>query len=677
MKIRKIVQVLFLIGLLMGLIACSKKPTPEDAVQAYLTAWENEQFEEMYEQLSEQSKETIDKKTFVERYENIYAGIQANNLKLEPNFPEDGIKVSENEETKVEYLLEMQTIGGEISFLHDVSLVKESNDKGDKWSINWDASMIFPQMEENDKIRVNTLHAKRGEIFDRNGKELAINGKALNIGIVPERLPEDESATFKKLASLIDVSVKDIEKKMSASWVQPDTFVPVTMIAKSDSRLDDLLDIDGVTYVEADARVYPYKDVTAHLTGYVQEINAEELEELKSEGYQEGDQIGKSGLEKIFEDKLRGKDGGRIFITDEEGIEKQELAQQDPIHGEEIALTIDIEVQKNAYGQLKGEVGTATAINGNTAEVLALVNSPAYDPNQFVLGLSSKDWDTLNDDPNKPMLNRFANTSAPGSVIKPITAAIALKGEAIKPDSTFDIKGLKWQQNDSWGKYFISRVSDPGKPIDLNTALIYSDNIYFAQAALKTGEDKFVEYAKDFGFHESLPFDFPIKQSKIAENNKFDSEIQLADSGYGQGKVEMNILHTALAYTAFIHEGNILQPSLLKNEANEDNLYWKEAVISKETAAFINDALIQVVEHPNGTGKAAKIASKKIAGKTGTTELKKSQSEKGQENGFFVAYDSQNPELLVAMQVENVESRGGSSFVVPKVKNILQSSPSH
>lgn len=652
------------------LFACSKEETPEEAASRYIKAWNEQQFEKMYEQLSKNAKDTIDKESFTERYKMIYDGIRLTKLEVKPNFPKEKLSNKENE-VNIDYEIKMNTIAGELHFTHNFKLIKEETEEEKRWVVDWNPSLIFPQLEDGDKVRVETMPAKRGEILDRNGEGLAVNGKALNIGIVPERLPENETASFEKLADLLQLPIETIESKRNAAWVEANMFVPITTIAKDDHRLDELLKIQGVTYMETDARIYPLKETTAHLIGYVQEINADELKEFKEKGYREGDQIGKNGLEKVFEDKLRGKDGGRIYIVDEEGIEKEEIARQEPVHGETIQLTIDVNVQKRIYAELQKELGTAAALDPKTGEVLALVSAPSYDPNRFVLGMTSSEWEALNEDPNKPLLNRFSSTYAPGSVIKPITGAIALDSKAVERKTAFDVKGLKWQADSSWGDYFITRVTDPGKPVELETAMIISDNIYFAQAALKTGEKQFLEGAKRFGFGESIPFEYPIKKSTLTNEKSFKNEIELADSGYGQGKVEMSILHLAAAYTAFLNEGNVLKPQLLKNDADAGKQIWKEQATDPNTASLMNDLLVQVVHHPNGTGTGAKIAGKQIAGKTGTAELKKTKDENAEENGLFVAYDSEKQDMLVAMLVENVKERGGSKYVVSKVKKVL------
>lgn len=666
----KILKMLFITLLTFVLFACSKKETPEEAASRYIKAWNNQQFENMYEQLSKNAKDTIDKETFIERHQKIYDGIRLSQLEVKPNFPKEKLSDKEDE-VNVEYEIKMNTIAGELQFTHVLKLVKEETEEEKRWAVDWNPSLIFPQLEDGDKVRVESLPAKRGEIVDRNGEGLAVNGKVLDIGIVPERLPENETASFEQLSELLQIPIEMIESKRNASWVEDNMFVPITTISKDDRRLSELLDIQGVTYLETDARIYPYKETTAHLIGYVQEINAEELNELKNKGYHEGDLIGKSGLEKVFEDKLRGKDGGRIYIVDNEGNEKEEIAKQEPVDGETIQLTIDAKLQKRIFSQLQNERGTAAAIHPKTGEVLALVSAPSYDPNRFVLGMTNSEWQKLNEDPAKPLLNRFFITYAPGSVIKPLTGAIALDANAVDKNTTFDVKGLKWQADKSWGDYFVTRVTDPKKPVDLETAMIFSDNIYFAQAALKTGEKQFLEGMKRFGFGESLPFEYPIKKSTIADKNRLKNEIELADSGYGQGKVEMSIVHLASVYTAFLNEGNVLKPVLLKTEAEKGKQIWIERAAEPETALFINKLLVQVVHDPNGTGKGAKLAGKQIAGKTGTAELKKTKNENAEENGLFVAYDNKKQDVIVAMLVENVKEHGGSKYVVSKVKNVF------
>jgi penicillin-binding protein len=307
--------------------------------------------------------------------------------------------------------------------------------------------------------------------------------------------------------------------------------------------------------------------------------------------------------------------------------------------------------------------------------VLALVSAPGYDPNDFILGISDKEWNKLQSSPDKPLLNRFTQAYAPGSSFKPITAAIALKTESIDPNKKVHISGPDWQPDDpSWGDYKVHRV-DSLSEVNLQDALIYSDNIYFAQTALKIGADKFLNEAKNFGFGEKLPsFPIPIEPAQISNNGKIAGQVQLANSGYGQAQVATSALQLAVSYTPFVNDGNLLKPTIELENATNNADVWHKNVISPKLANTIENYLIQVVQNPHGTGHAANINGLTIAGKTGTAELKKSKEDKnGKENGWFVGFNTKNPKIMISMMIEDVKNRGGSHYVVPKVAAALKS----
>lgn len=180
-------------------------------------------------------------------------------------------------------------------------------------------------------------------------------------------------------------------------------------------------------------------------------MTAEDLKELKEKGYTANDVVGKKGLEKVLEDRLKGEKGAKVFIRRADGDGKVTLAEKKVTDGETITLAIDIDVQLTTYDQLGGNAGAAAAIHPLTGETLALVSSPSFDPNAFVLGLSAEEWNRLNEDPLKSLINRFGATYAPGSTFKPVTAGIALEHQVITPETTIDIKGKQWQKDSSWG----------------------------------------------------------------------------------------------------------------------------------------------------------------------------------------------------------------------------------
>lgn len=653
---------------LIFLAGCNKEPQPEDQFSTYVKLWNNQKFEEMYDYLSTEAKESIKKEEFVDRYKKIYNDLGITNLKVTYEKPEEE-KERDKKVTEVSlpFSISMDSIAGEISFEHDARLMKEEKEDNTNWYLEWNTTYIFPELKEGDKVGINTVSPKRGDILDRNGLELATTGTALEMGLVPKEIIGQEEAVIEQLATALGITKESIEKALNASWVQPDYFVPIKTIAENDTELRAKLgQIPGVQKKNVEARVYPFGEAAAHLMGYVGAITAEELEKQEPGTYTANDVIGKRGLEQVLEKRLKGEQGVQILIQKEDG-EETILAEKLVKDGDHIKLTIDGAVQQDMYLELKEEAGMSAAIHPTTGETLALVSSPSFDPNKLSLGATAAEWKVLEENSKQPLLNRFKATFAPGSVIKPLTAAIALQAGTTDWQRTMQISGKQWQKDSSWGSYYVTRVTDPNGPVNLDKALLYSDNIYFAQSSLDLGKEKFEEGLKSFGFEEESDYLFPLETSTFGD---MSSGVTLADSGYGQGQMEMNVLHLASTYTPLLNNGNMIKPTLLLDD--QDSQVWKDGLIDEENVTKLNGALKQVVENPKGTAYAAKIEGYPLAGKTGTAEFKQKQNEAGKENGWFVAYNTDNPSLLIAMMIEHVEGRGGSKIVVEKVKRMFQ-----
>lgn len=667
---RKILIVMMFFAAIMVMSACEKDPSPNDRFNEYVKLWNKNDFDKMYkEYLSTNAKKEYKPEDFQERYPKIYKDLGINNLKVTfKKLKEDDFK--KKEKVSVPVQISFDTMAGPVKYEEKMTLVKEEKEKKSNWYMNWNPAFLLPGLEKGDKIKPVTESPERGEIRDRNGNGLAVNGTVYEIGIVPGEMAGHEAEVKNGLAKLLNISVAEIDNKLNASWVKPDLFVPITKISSAkEDLLPKLFALPGVQKQNTVGRTYPYGEAAAHLVGYIGSITAEELEKQKDKGYTANSVIGKRGMEQLFEKQLRGKAGSKIVIQKANDTVKV-VAQTEVENGENISVTIDGDLQKKIYDQMKGNAGTAAAIHPITGEVLSLVSSPSFDPNDFVLGMSGEEYSKLEKDPLKPLINRFALSYAPGSAIKPITGAIALENGSLKVSDTKTINGKSWGKGGSWGDYEISRVHVSNGPVNLETALIYSDNIFFAQTALGMGADKFVKGLKDFGFGEEIPFTYPLKKSQISSDGKLDKEIMLADSGYGQGQMLTNILQLATSYTPFINNGNMLKPYLLLDK--EKSEVWKENIISADNAKTIAGMLRKVVADPRGTGHGANLPNVELAGKTGTAELKSSKNEKGKENGVFVAYDSGKKDLLVAMIVESVEKGGGSKVVVQKVANIFK-----
>ncbi len=343
-------------------------------------------------------------------------------------------------------------------------------------------------------------------------------------------------------------------------------------------------------------------------------------------------------------------------------------------HGKDIRLTIDAELQSWLYESFKKDKSCSVSMNPFTGEVLALVSTPSYDNNAFIMGMSGKQWKLLNEDERKPLYNRFRQVWCPGSTFKPITAAIGVQSGAIDPTEDFGSEGLSWQKDKSWGTYHVTTLHTY-QPVVLENALIYSDNIYFAKAALKIGAEEMEQALSGIGFQEEMPFEIKMGESSYSNTEHIESEIQLADSGYGQGQVLVNPLHLACMYTSFCNNGNMIKPYLLyKNNAETE--YWVSGAFSQKTAKRVLEGITKVVNHPHGTGYAIHRKDVTLAGKTGTAEIKASQEDtSGTELGWFAVLTpgkrEKKPILIVSM-VEDVKERGGSGYVIGKDKSVLE-----
>lgn len=650
-----------LLTTLLLLTGCTEQPKPEQRLADYTKLWNQQDFAKMYDYVSASTKKKMTKTQFIERYEKIYQGIEIKNLKVTYKQPEDPDKHDDNEKVKLTYAVSMNTIAGPVTFKQQATLSKEGKEEQENWYINWNASHIFPQLDDDEKVSVDVYPAVRGEIVDRNERGLAMNGTVVEVNITPELTT---AATIAQVANILHISTEEIEKQLNQSWVQPSYLVPIKKLAPSaTSQINQLTRIAGVSLADIEERVYPYAAATAHLIGYVGTVSAEDLE--KNKGYTAQDRIGKTGLERILEKRLKGEPGAKIYIKAANGTEKV-IAEEAGKEGETITLTIDAKLQQDIYQQYQNEAGSAAAINPITGETLALVSSPSYDPNKYVLGISNAEQAALTNDPKKPLFNRFSAVYAPGSTLKGIVAAIALQN-GINPNEAISIQGLQWKKS-TWKDHSITRVANPGIAIDMQNALIYSDNIYFAQKALQIGKKKFTSGLKQFGFEEKMPFDYPITASNIGD---ISSEGRLADSGYGQAQIQMSTIHLATAYSAFVDQGNIIQPFLLTKEKMKP-IVWKEHVITKQQASQMTDMLKAVVKHPKGGTHALDDLGLELAGKTGTAEMKASKTSTGTENGWTVAMDTNDPSLIMAWMIENVKGRGGSHLVVDKMKPIFK-----
>lgn len=626
----------------------------EKTIEGFIDSLNQENYEEAVKSLQVENGSNLTEQDILEKYQNIYGAAEIRGIKLS-NL---SVTKKENDTYEFTYKAKMNTTLGE---LKDLAYEGTLSQEGDQTKINWQPNLIFPQMEWQDKVSLSTDIAARGEILDRNKQPLATTGKLKQLGVVPAKLGEGEEKTtnIKAIAEAFDLTEASIEQAISQAWVQPDYFVPLKIIEGETPELPS-----GATIQEVDGRYYPLGEAAAQLIGYVGDITAEDIEknpELSSTG-----KIGRSGLEMAYDKELRGTNGGKLSVTDEEGNEKAVLLQHEVKNGQDIQLTIDANAQKTAFDSLDGKPGSTVATAPKTGDLLALVSSPSYDPNKMTNGISQDDYKAYEEDPNRPFISRFATGYAPGSTFKMITAAIGLDNGTLNPDEILTINGLKWQKDSSWGSYQVTRVSDVPQ-VNLKNALVYSDNIYMAQETLKMGEESFRKGLNQFIFGEELDLPIQMDPAQISNEDSFNSEILLADTGYGQGQLLINPIQQAAMYSVFANNGSLVYPRLVMDQETKD----KKNVISESSVQTILPDLIDVVQDPNGTAHSLAALGIPLAAKTGTAEIKEKQDEKGQENSFLYAINPETNGYLVISMLENREEGDSATNRAPALLQYL------
>ena len=622
----------------------------EQVVTEYFELLKKKDYKQMYQMLNPKIVYTPTQKYFVEKYKEFYEEIDAKNIQ---------IKILDEQDNVIEYLIYIDTLAGRITYRNKVGVKDEQ--------IQFNKNLIMDGYTDGCKIKITTYNPeKRGRILDRNGKVLAEDGKGYSVGLVKGKLNGEND--YGQIAQYLETDVETLQKKMSASWINDDSFVPIKTVSeatKNDLINKNILGINGVKISTVSIRTYPYDKVASHIVGYVQNVNAEDLKKHKNEGYNSTSVIGRNGIEAAYEEKLKGITSGKIELVDKNDKVIKELCHKEvKMSPQDITLTIDIDLQQSLYNEYQNDKSASVALNPKTGEVLALVSTPSYSNNDFVLGLSTDKWNALNNDVNQPLMSRYKQTYTPGSSMKPITAAIGLETKTIDPNKDLGAKD-KWQKDSSWGNYYVTTLHAPS-PNDLKNAITYSDNVYFARSALNIGKDNLFKYYKNLKIGEKIPFELALNKSQYINKNQKVSDQLIADSGYGQGQILMNPVQLASIYSAFVNNGSIYQPHIVQGQTKT----WIKNVFSKETTKTIKEALINAIADKNGTGHAIYHDHVVLAGKTGTAEIKQSQSDTtGTELGWFTVMttDEKQP-ILMTTVVEDVKNRGGSGYVVEHTK---------
>ena len=622
----------FLLVVVAIIMIYSNFSSPARVIRAFYKNVNNHKYEELYNLV----ETDMSKEEFTNKMKSVYDGMEVSSAWVTIS-----INLKNSDVVNLKYVTNLNTVAGKLTFSNKSTLVKVNG----KYKIKWDNSFLYPKLKNNQKIRVSTLKAKRGAIYDRNKNILAKDAKAYSIGIVAGKIKSDDD--LRAISKLLNITYKDIKAELAKPYVVDGTFVHLKNIDREQQELKTaLLKIPAVKIIDYDIREYPYNEKLSTLLGFVQNDD------------------GKSGLELTFNSQLKGLNGCEIYV-DDDGINVDTILKKDRDNGKNIDLTIDVKLQELIYEKFKDVESATVAMNYTTGEILALVSTPSYETNKISLGISDNEWNEIVNNKKKPLFTRFLSKYTPGSTMKPIVAAIGLDTDSFTDIENFGKSVKSWQKDSSWKDFYVTTLEVYNGESNLEKALIHSDNVYFAKAALKIGKNLFKQELDRYGFNKPLNFE---QNTDISVYGNIDSEAKLAVSGFGQGEMEVNPIFMAKIYSAFANNGNAVTPYILQKEGNDQNTVNSVNLIKPLTANKIKNDLKKVIDE--GTGKLAKIDGKNLYGKTGTAEIKMTKDDKsGEEIGWFNVFDDNK--LLIVNMVENAKKLNGSKFSVKNLREVF------
>lgn len=622
----------FLLVVVAIIMIYSNFSSPARVIRAFYKNVNNHKYEELYNLV----ETDMSKEEFTNKMKSVYDGMEVSSAWVTIS-----INLKNSDVVNLKYVTNLNTVAGKLTFSNKSTLIKVNG----KYKIKWDNSFLYPKLKNNQKIRVSTLKAKRGAIYDRNKNILAKDAKAYSIGIVAGKIKSDDD--LRAISKLLNITYKDIKAELAKPYVVDGTFVHLKNIDREQQELKTaLLKIPAVKIIDYDIREYPYNEKLSTLLGFVQNDD------------------GKSGLELTFNSQLKGLNGCEIYV-DDDGINVDTILKKDRVNGKNIDLTIDVKLQELIYEKFKDVESATVAMNYTTGEILALVSTPSYETNKISLGISDNEWNEIVNNKKKPLFTRFLSKYTPGSTMKPIVAAIGLDTDSFTDIENFGKSVKSWQKDSSWKDFYVTTLEVYNGESNLEKALIHSDNVYFAKAALKIGKNLFKQELDRYGFNKPLNFE---QNTDISVYGNIDSEAKLAVSGFGQGEMEVNPIFMAKIYSAFANNGNAVTPYILQREGNDQNTVNSVNLIKPLTANKIKNDLKKVIDE--GTGKLAKIDGKNLYGKTGTAEIKMTKDDKsGEEIGWFNVFDDNK--LLIVNMVENAKKLNGSKFSVKNLREVF------
>lgn len=650
-------------------------PPADVAAHRFLQAWEQRDYLTMYDMLSAAAQDQYPEIEFVATYQQIAA--EATILQIHPRIL---AAYQPGTQAEVTFATTVHTaLVGDFEVQSQMMLSYEEN----TWRVDWSPALIFPQLSDESFVRLAPRAPSRGNIYDRNGLGLAVQGELTEVGVIPGHI-EDEASLLSQLSALLGQPAASLQARYAEAM--PDWYVPLGEIDAQTAQAyyATLSAMAGVEMREAWTRSYRQEIVAPHVVGIVGPIAEEEVDLWHEQGYSGDEMVGRMGLERWGEPYLAGQRGGRLEILTQDGQQVAVLADRQPRESSSLYTTFDRAFQKEVQEILGRRLGAIVVLEANTGRVLALATYPSFDPNPFARGISEAQWQALQADYRRPLVNRATQgTYPPGSVFKTVTMAAGMEDGGLSANSAFLCRGTWTGLGPEWPKTCWLK-SGHGN-IALEKALTVSCDITFYQVGLLlngVGQDVLPGYARLFGFGaptgveiEEDPGLVPDPDWKIQAKGEGWAPGDSVNLAIGQSELLVTPLQVAAMMAAVGNGGTLYRPQVVEMIAADptrpDWILEPVAVahlpVSAETLAVIQESLYRVTSAPEGTAyKAFRGLDFALAGKTGTAE-----SGRQDPHAWFAGYaPSDEPEIAIAVIVEH--SGEGATYAAPLFREVVE-----
>jgi penicillin-binding protein 2 len=652
------------------------RPSPDGVVVAFLSAWSAGDYATMYDLLCQADRRAISFEAFRERY--LRAQTEATVTAVQNELR---AVLGQGDSASASFRTLWQTsLFGLLSFDNTLPLVWEEG----RWAVDWSSTLILPALGEDLTLVLLNRTAPRGNIYERNGLGLAVQGKMVEIGVVPGRLPADAEPVIAQLSAITGVAAQTIHKKIAAA--RPEWFVSIAHVKPEVSITnDDLLrQLPGVERRESTVRAYTNGSLAAHLVGYLGAITAEELPTWRARGYRGDELVGRSGVEGWGETILAGKRGGRLVTLTRQNREAALIAEAPPRPGDSIYLSIDKGLQADAENILGQRPGAIVVLEVNTGFVLAMASYPRFDPNLFVSGIDPTTWAALLGDPHRPLLERCAQgVYPPGSVFKVVTMMAGMEHLGFTPDTTYTCLGT-WNR---LGNNFVKTcwLKAGHGTISLKEGLTQSCDVVFYEVglALQNRDPQILpDVARACGLGKPTGITgvqeaaglVPDRAWKLTERAESWFPGDTVNLAIGQGFLLTTPLQIANLMAAIANGGRLYRPQLVMRvveRSGNERVMQPEVLgnlpVSAQNLAVIREALTNVTRPPRGTAREAFAgAAFTAAGKTGTAES-------GQEkpHAWFAGYaPAESPQVAIAVVLEHAGE--GAKEAAPLFRQMVE-----